>query len=69
MNSRSVSLDLTEQLGLLPQRAHDKMIMDILRQEFKKNDLHKINKVRLSLQLISLADITDNSGKNITKYN
>ena len=62
-SSRNVSFDLTTPTGISPQRSHDKTIIDVLFQHFSCDDIAKINKIRIRLRLLTLADITDAAGK------
>ena len=56
---------MTEDLSIRPQRKNDKCITDIIFSHFNPSELQKINKVRIALQLITIADITDSSGRMI----
>ena len=63
MTSQSISFEITEDLRLHPQRERDRCINDVLKEHLESEELAKINKIRISLQVITLADITAADGK------
>ena len=62
MDSRLINLDLALEIGFRRQRTNDKFIMDVLHDKFSHDDLDKINRTRISLKLLTLADVTDVKG-------
>ena len=65
MPTCGVSFELTKDISNKPQRQHDRCINEILKTHFSINELSQINKIRITLQLLTLADVTDDSGKKI----
>ena len=64
-HSRVIFIDFSEDLSITSQRQHDKCIMDVINPHFCSNERLFINRIRIHLQLLTLADITDASGKRI----
>ena len=60
-----IFIDFTGNLSIAPQRQHDKCIMDILKLHFHSNELLFLNRIRIHLKLLTLADMTDSSGKRL----
>ena len=65
MDSRLLQLDLAIDVGFQKQRINDQFIMDILYNHFNQTDLEKINRVRIALKLLTLADVTDVCGRRM----
>lgn len=60
-----MSIALTEPMNIRPQRIRDRCIMEVLLGCFSENELKNINKVRISIQLLTLGDITMQTGRTI----
>ena len=63
MDSRLIEMDMALDVSFNKQRVNDKFIMDVLRDKFTISDLEKVNRVRMSMQLLTLADVTDIKGR------
>ena len=57
MPTCGVSFELTKDISNKPQRQHDRCINEILKTHFSINELSQINKIRIALQLLTLADV------------
>ena len=69
MARHSIQLTVAKARAVPLAREHDSYLMDVFRElpNFSGDDLYDINRVRIFLQVTTLSDITDGSGKNITE--
>ena len=58
-------MELTESMIIAPQRHWDQCLMEILFSYFTPTELCHINKVRISMNLLTLADITMQNGRTV----
>ena len=65
LSRNELSIDLQQTIPIPKQREGDQFIMDILCNQFQQDDLIKINKIRISLQLLFLSDMVDVRGRHI----
>ena len=63
-DSRLLQMDLAMDITFSKQREHDVFLMDVLDGHFSSTELEKINRVRIALRLLTLADVTS-EGKRI----
>ena len=64
-DSRLLSMDMAIGVTFQRQRENDRFIMDILTPHFSTDILTKLNRVRISLQVLTLADIVNNDGRKL----
>ena len=65
LSNRELTIDINHNIVIPPQRYNDAYIMDIVYSHFTKEELIRINKIRISLRLLFLSDVIDIRGKNI----
>ena len=65
VSSRGIEFELTKPPTFQHQRKFDQFLMDVLKPYFTKDQLSKINKIRLHLKVLRMSDITDIEGKYI----
>ena len=58
-------MELTEPMSIEPQRHLDRSIMELLAPLFTKTELRQLNKIRISMQILTLADITMQNGRTL----
>ena len=58
-------MDLSIGITFQKQRQHDRFLMDLLTPHFNSDILQKINRVRVALQVLTLADIADDGGRKL----
>ena len=58
-------MDLSIGITFQQQRQNDRFIMDLLTPHFDSDTLQKINRVRVALQVLTLADIADDGGRKL----
>lgn len=65
IDSRLLKMDMAIGITFQRQRENDKFIMDLLTPHFSSDVLSKINRVRISMKVLTLADIVDNDGRKL----
>ena len=65
LSDKDLCVDIAHQILIPHQRKNDAYIMDILLPHFSVQELQRINKIRVSLQLLFLSDVTDSRGRHI----
>ena len=65
LESRELQLEITHQIVLSPPRQHDTFLVSIIHHHLNLQELQKRNKIRISLKLLYLSDITDIHGSHL----
>ena len=64
-DSRLLQMDLAMDVTFKKQRENDVFLMDLLVTKFSASELEKLNRVRMHLQLLTLADVTSLNGRRL----
>ena len=65
VSSRGIEFELTNSPTFKKQRKFDQFIMDVIKPHFSREQLTRINKVRIHLKVLRMSDVTDIGGKYI----
>ena len=65
LDSRQITIDLTQIQTLRPQRKYDKSIMDVIKPYFTTAEQILINRMRIHLKLYYISDMVDMDGRRV----
>ena len=67
-DSRLLQMDLAMDVTFSKQRENDVFLVDVLDGHFSNTELETINRVRIALRLLTLADVTSLNGRRFLNH-